>query len=74
MKEKRRIVIHSIVVCLIVLFVIIGGGLLIMHDPIWTLDDSTIIQNTVGSGRMMHVYDPPGYDLDAKSGRFFQLA
>ena len=74
MKEKRRIVIHSIVVCLILLFVIIGGGLLIMHDPIWTLDDSTIIQNTVGSGRMMHVYDPPGYDLDAKSGRFFPLA
>lgn len=74
MKEKQRIAIHSIGVGLILLFVIVGGGLLIMHDPVWTLDDSTIIQSTVGSGRMMHVYDPPGYDLDAKSGRFFPLA
>lgn len=74
MKEKQRIAIHSIGAGLILLFVIIGGGFLIMHDPVWTLDDSTIIQSTVGSGRMMHVYDPPGYDLDAKSGRFFPLA
>lgn len=74
MKENQKITIHSIVVVLILLFVIVGGGLLIMHDPIWTLDDSTIIQSTVGSGKMMHVYDPPGYDLDAKSGRFFPLA
>ena len=72
--SKKETSINSILIGMVLLLVVVGGGLMILHDPIWTLDDSTIIQSTVGSGRMMHVYDPPGYDLDAKSGRFFPLA
>lgn len=72
MKEQGSGVLHYVLVGLVLLFVIIGGGTLILHDPIWTLDDATIIQSTVGSGRMMHMYDEPGFAVQL--GRFFPLA
>ena len=72
MSETQGTKIHSVLVGLVLLFVIIGGGVLILHDPVWTLDDATIIQSTVGSGKMMHVYDEPGYQ--PRAGRLFPLA
>ncbi len=64
--------IHSILVGIVLLCIIVGGGVIFLHNPIWTLDDATIIQSTVGSGRMMHVWDEPGFQ--PKAGRFFPLA
>lgn len=71
-KVKQSGVLHFVLVGVVLLLVIIGGGTLILYDPIWTLDDATIIQSTVGSGRMMHVYDEPGFAVQL--GRFFPLA
>lgn len=70
--SNKEITIHSILVWVVLLSIIVGGGILIMHDPSWTLDDATIIQSSVGSGRMMHVWDEPGFQ--PKAGRFFPLA
>ena len=69
---NKTISIHTLLVWSVLLFVIVGGGLIILHDPIWTLDDATIIQSSVGSGKMMHVWDEPGFQ--PKAGRFFPLA
>ncbi len=69
---NKTISIHTLLVWSVLVFVIVGGGIIILHDPIWTLDDATIIQSSVGSGKMMHVWDEPGFQ--PKAGRFFPLA
>lgn len=70
--SKKEISIHSILIGMALLLVIVGGGVIILHDSIFTLDDATIIQSSVGSGRMMHVWNEPGFQ--PKAGRFFPLA
>lgn len=72
MEARQRVAVHSILVGFVLLLVIVSGAFFIMHDPIWTLDDATIIQSTVGSGKMMHVYDEPGFQ--PRAGRLFPLA
>lgn len=73
-KEYGRLI-NSVVtgfVGLILLFIIVGGCFLIVHNASWSMDDACMIQSKVGSGKPTHVYDYPGFQ--PKEGRLFPLA
>lgn len=56
----------------ILLFVMIGGAIVIMHRPSWTMDDDTIIQCKTGMGKIMKLNERPVFVPE--EGRFFPMA
>ncbi len=70
--STQKDLIHTILVGLVLLFIMVGGSYLIVHNASWSMDDACMIQTKAGRGVPARLSDFPGFN--PIEGRLFPMA